>query len=212
MTNFSGHGILVVDGDDAVCDSLGSTLRAAGYEVALAGDGAEALAHLRGAHLTGAVPTVIVADLDTPQIAGFGFLTLVRRRFPQIGIAAMSDGCHGDAAPCGLNADVFFSKGPNSGNDLLRIVADLIHRKKSVPAWAPGDGVHARGISYVMLTCQECMRAFPLSVEAEDQEQYEEVPCLFCSRPVRCASPSTFPETKVTSMTARLPMKTVANA
>jgi CheY-like chemotaxis protein len=209
VSNLPRPGILVVNGDDAACDSMGATLRAAGYDVTLAEDGAEALIHLRNA-----IPAVIVADLSTPQIAGFEFLALVRRRFPHIAIAAMGEGCHSDAAPCGVNADVFYSKRLNSEADLLRIVADLIHGKESVPVWTPGDGIDARRISYVMLTCPECLREFPLSVEAEDPEQYHETPCLFCSRTVRYAreaSPSIFPGTKVIAI-VRLSVKTAANA
>jgi CheY-like chemotaxis protein len=209
MAEFARHGILVVDGDYAACDSIGSTLRAAGYDVTLVDDGAEALFHLRTA-----VPAVIVADLSTPQIAGFEFPALVRRRFPHIAIVAMGEGRHGDAAPCGVNADVFYSKGLNSPADILRIVTDLIHEKESVPVWEPGNGADARAISYVMLTCRECLREFPLSVEAEDPEQYHETPCLFCSKTVRYAfegSPSVFPGTKVTSF-VRSAMKTAAGA
>jgi len=214
VPNLSEHGILVVDGDDAACDSIGSTLAAAGYHVTLAEDGAEALFHLRSARLRNAIPAVIVADLSTPQIAGFEFLALVRRRFPHISIAAIGEGCHGDAAPCGVNADVFYSKSLNAPADLLRIVADLIHRKESVHEWSPTDGTDVRGISYVMLTCPECLRAFPLSVEAEDREQYRETPCLFCSKTVRYAmeaDSSFFPGTKVTSI-VRSSVKAAANA
>jgi CheY-like chemotaxis protein len=187
---------MVVDGDDAACDCIGATLRAAGYQVILAEDGDEAFFHLADS-----IPDVIIADLSVPQINGFDFLALVRRRYPQIALAAISNGQQGDAAPSGLNADVFYHKSLHTGAHVLRIVADLVYRSQSVLQWRPCDAIDARAISYVMLTCPGCRRAFPHSLDAGDSEKGHEAACVFCSRPVRYADetpPSIFPKSKVT--------------
>jgi two-component system, OmpR family, response regulator MprA len=57
--------ILVVDDEPAVRDSLDRALRLEGYEVGLAGDGAEALEAL-----TGDSPDAIVLDLMMPRVDG----------------------------------------------------------------------------------------------------------------------------------------------
>src|ERR1041384_2440160 len=58
-------GILFVDDEDAVRESLEDLLRDEGYDVASAADGAEALAHLGGA-----APCVVILDLIMPVVDG----------------------------------------------------------------------------------------------------------------------------------------------
>ena len=50
-----------------------------GYEVGIAKDGFAALALMRGA-----LPDLIVSDLKMPNMSGFEFLSIARRRFLQI--------------------------------------------------------------------------------------------------------------------------------
>jgi len=122
MSNLAQHEILVVDDDQAVRDSLGCLLRAEGYEVRVAEHGFDALLQLRRA-----LPTVIISDLNMPQMSGFEFLSVVRRRFPQISVIAMSGAYrYGDAVPGGVIADVFYAKGRSSPEELLEVVANLI--------------------------------------------------------------------------------------
>jgi|SRR5437899_13036798 len=103
MSNLVKHEILLVDDDEAVRDSIGSFLKAAGYEVSLAKDGFDALLQLRSAF-----PTVIISDLNMPQMSGFEFLSIVRRRFPHMSVIAMSGAYQvGDAVPGGVIADAF---------------------------------------------------------------------------------------------------------
>jgi CheY-like chemotaxis protein len=190
MPNPSKHEILVVDDDDAVRDSLVLLLQASGYGVSSAAHGFDALLQLRRA-----LPTVIISDLNMPQMSGFEFLSVVRRRFPQISVIAMSGAYHyGDAVPGGVIADVFYPKGRSNPEELLRLVADLIytsaaraaaHQRKSAPVWIPRNGKDSKGIPYVVLTCTECLGSFPLSVATEDLQKIQETPCLFCPNIVR---------------------------
>jgi CheY-like chemotaxis protein len=190
VSNLTKHEILVVDDDEAIRDSIGMVLRAAGYDVSFAEDGFDALMQLRKTF-----PTVVISDLNMPQMSGFELLSVVRRRFPHISVIAMSGAYHyADAMPGGVIADVFYPKGRGSPEELLKVVADLIHtssvreaahQKESAPVWIPRNGKDPQGIPYVVLTCTECLRSFPLSVEAEDMQKVRETPCMFCPNTVR---------------------------
>src|SRR5579863_8495203 len=113
MSKASKHEILVVDDDDAVRDSVAMVLRAGGYEVSSAVHGFDALLQLKRR-----LPAVVLSDLNMPQMSGFEFLSVVRRRFPQIPVIAMSGAYHsgdaGDAVPGGVIADAFYRKGQSS--------------------------------------------------------------------------------------------------
>jgi CheY-like chemotaxis protein len=122
MVNLARHEILVVDDDDAVRDSLGLMLTAAGYDVHLAENGVDALLQMQEAF-----PAVIISDLNMPQMSGLEFLAVVRRRFPQIPVIAMSGTYRTDDAESnGVMADAFYPKGRGSTEELLSVVAGLI--------------------------------------------------------------------------------------
>ena len=91
-------------------------------------------------------------------------------------------------------ADAFYAKGHSNPGMLLRIVAGLIqtsvahavdHERESAPVWIPRNGKDSHGIPYVVLTCTDCLRSFPLSVATEDLQKIQETPCLFCPNTVR---------------------------
>lgn len=70
--------ILVVDDDDLFRELLGAQLRERGYEVALAEDGVEGLAHFESERFD-----LVVADLVMPRLDGLGLIHEVRRRAPE---------------------------------------------------------------------------------------------------------------------------------
>jgi CheY-like chemotaxis protein len=190
MANPFRHNILVVDDDEAVRDSLGLLLQSSGYDVSMAVNGFDALLQLKRS-----VPTILLSDLNMPQMSGFEFLSVVRRRFPRISVIAMSGAYQsGDAVPGGVIADAFYAKGHGDPETLLQTMAELIrtsaahavdHERESAPVWIPRNGKDSHGIPYVVLTCTECLRSFPLSVMTEDLQKIQETPCLFCSNTVR---------------------------
>ena len=183
------HEILVVDDDAAVRNSLVMVLQPAGYGVKVAVDGFDALLQLKKS-----LPGIVISDLNMPQMSGFEFLSVVRRRFPQISVIAMSGAYpSGDIVPGGVIADAFYAKGRSSPKILLEIVASLIqtssahavdHERESAPVWIPRNGKDSHGIPYVVLTCTECLRSFPLSVTSDDLERIQEAPCRFCPRTI----------------------------
>src|SRR5579872_4292832 len=164
--------VLVVDDYPGIRDTLAAILNSAGYDVSTANDGFTALLYLKKS-----APELILSDLSMPNMSGFEFLSVVRRRFPQMLVVAMS-GAYGSAAsvPGGAIADAFYAKNISSPEKLLKIVADVFQRSESeklehlrqpAPVWIPRNGKNSHGIPYVVLSCTDCLRSFPVNVPAE---------------------------------------------
>jgi CheY-like chemotaxis protein len=184
------HRILVVDDDESVRDIFALSLRKEGYEVVTAENGFDALVKLKEV----VIPDVIISDLNMPKMSGFEFLSVVRRRFPKISVIASSGAYGSRAVPTGVLADSFYAKGEDPLQTLLNNVADLIqtsaaqasaHLNASAPVWIPRNGKDANGIPYIVVTCTECLRSFPLNVSKEENQEVLETQCLFCSNPVK---------------------------
>lgn len=189
MTQPKFH-ILVVDDEPNIRATVRLLLCQANYEVSTAEDGFDALLQLKTF-----TPDVIISDLSMPKMSGFEFLSVVRRRFPEIPVVAISGAYEsGDHVPGGVIADAFYAKGAHRPDELLRTVADLIrtktaraktHRQRSAPVWVPRNGNDSSGVPFIIVTCTECLRSFPLSVLAENVQEIQETHCLFCASPVR---------------------------
>lgn len=151
-----------------------------------AGDGFEALIELRHA-----LPHLIISDLSMPNMSGFELLSVVRRRFPQIPVIAVTGRFNG-TQPGVLIADACFTKGQYTPEELFASVSRLIehgptrmHTAKSdkAPVWIPRNNS-----GYVVITCTECLRSFSIPDEkltAEERTEVREVVCEFCDAPVR---------------------------
>ena len=186
----SAHDILVVDDDHAVCESLAMVLTASGYSARTAEHGLDALFQLRQKQAA-----IIISDLNMPQMSGFELLSVVRRRFPQISVIAMSGAYESaDELPSGVAADAFYPKGRSHPGTLLSMVAELVrtsrarglaHQTASAPVWVPCDRQDANGMLYAMLTCRECLRSFPVTMGNEWNQKIQETPCVFCLNVVR---------------------------
>ncbi|MGC2112637.1 MAG: response regulator, partial [Candidatus Korobacteraceae bacterium] len=163
---------------------------ASGYDVSTAEDGFDALLQLKRVS-----PNVIISDLNMPKMSGFEFLSVIRRRFPEIPVIAASGAYEsGDCVPGGVIADAFHAKGRHHPQDLLSTIAELIqstaarevaHHRMSAPVWIPRNGKDSHGVPFIVLTCTECLRSFPLSVPKEGLQEIQETPCVFCRNPVR---------------------------
>jgi CheY-like chemotaxis protein len=184
------NSILVVDDEPGVRETLKLLLTTAGYEVTTAVNGFDALLQLRSNS-----PQLIISDLNMPGMSGFEFLSVVRRRFPEIAVIATSGAYgSGDHIPGGIIADAFHAKSGDHPAKLLRTVSALIRaartqtrsrHQQSAPVWIPRNGKDSRGVPYIVLTCTNCLRSFPLSVAHEGVQEIQETPCLFCGSPVR---------------------------
>jgi|ERR1022692_2006137 CheY-like chemotaxis protein len=181
--------ILVVDDEECIREVFGQLLQREGYEVATAEDGFDALLKLKQF-----LPDVIISDLNMPRMSGFEFLSVVRRRFPKISVIASSGAYGSRVVPTGVLADAFFAKGQEDTQTLLSSVADLLqtsaaravaHQQESAPVWIPRNGKDSNGIPYIVITCTECLRSFPLNVTKEENPEVLETLCLFCSNRVK---------------------------
>jgi len=181
--------ILVVDDEECIRVLFEQLLERKGYEVATAEDGFDALLKLRQF-----LPDLVISDLNMPRMSGFEFLSVVRRRFPQLLVIASSGAYGSRVVPTGVLADAFFAKGQADTQTLLDSVTELLemsaervvsHQEESAPVWIPRNGRDSNGIPYVVITCTECLRSFPLNVTKEENSEVLETLCSFCSNKVK---------------------------
>lgn len=121
----SSRAILVVDDEPEVREIVLTILRLAGYEVAGAEHGGEALRELEQRSYD-----VVITDLLMPDKDGVETIREVRKRFPQLRIIAMSGGGHVAKESYLKMAQVFGANAllakPFSRDELLRTVATVL--------------------------------------------------------------------------------------
>ena len=118
--------ILVVDDDTAVRESLGRALRLEGYQVDLAGDGAEALELLQG---NGNDPDLVVLDVLMPNIDGLEVCRRLRRAGSRVPVLMLTarDEVTDRVAGLDAGADDYVVK-PFALAELLARVRALLRR------------------------------------------------------------------------------------
>src|ERR1017187_3892961 len=99
------NNLLVVEDDSQLRVLLAAILAQSGYKVRMAEDGFAALAQMRVE-----MPDLILSDLYMLGMSGFELLSVVRRRFPDVPVIAMSSAFSGGGVPAGVAADVFYQK------------------------------------------------------------------------------------------------------
>ncbi|MEO6807267.1 MAG: response regulator [Edaphobacter sp.] len=174
------YRILILE-DEPNLRQLGKMLlEAQGYEVREAEDGFEGLAALKQS-----LPDIIVSDLQMPNMNGFEFLSVVRRRFPTIPVIAMSGEFSGLSVPENVLADAFFPKGGFHAQQLFEKIIELLHELPTRPKTGrPSDAavwVKNSGGTFAV-TCSECLRTFPV---CDVSKGANEAKCDFCSCIVR---------------------------
>ena len=100
------YRILIVDDEPSLRDLGKMLLEAQGYEVLCAEDGFEGLAALKQS-----LPDIIISDLRMPNMNGFEFLSVVRRRFPAIPVVVISGGIYRPVSPGECARRCFFPQG-----------------------------------------------------------------------------------------------------
>ncbi|MGA9207896.1 MAG: response regulator, partial [Terriglobales bacterium] len=159
------YRLLVVDDEPSIRDILQTSLSMEGYEVCVAKDGFDALAQMRGA-----LPDLILTDLKMPNMSGFEFLSVVRRRFPQIPTIAISGEFQPAVGELCVLADAFLAK-PHTPKELFANIAELLHnspprpfvKRDIAPVWVPRNG------DYYVITCTDCLRSFSIPAEESDR-------------------------------------------
>ena len=174
--------ILVVDDEPTILATSTAVLKSKGYEVRTARDGFAGLVELRRS-----LPDLIISDLRMPNMSGFELLSIVRRRFPQIPVIAISGEFNG-IAPEGLIADAFFTKGQYTPGQMFQKIAELIEQSPTRPQTAKPDKapvwIPKNEAGYIVITCTECLRSFSIPAE-ETHSEVHEVHCIFCDSKLR---------------------------
>lgn len=174
------YRILIVDDEPSLRDIGKLLLEAQGYEVLCAEDGFGGLAALKES-----LPDIIISDLRMPNMNGFEFLSVVRRRFPTIPVIVISSEFTGVSVPESVLADACFSKGEFKPEALFQKIIDLLNELPTRPrvgkptkaaVWVKND----KGT--IAVTCSECLRTFPVGGAFTGINEAE---CDFCSSLIR---------------------------
>ena len=179
----TAFNILIIDDNPGMREVCSAVLTTAGHHVTVAEDGFTALLCLAEA-----VPDLIVCDLNMPRMSGFEFLSVVRLKFSGVRVVAMSGAYLGDDIPGGVLADAFYSKGQspktfiNTINVVLHSPVPSRQSRELAEVWFPLD---AQKSGYVVLTCPECFRTFPLTLRVVASPEILTVPCFFCAYGVK---------------------------
>jgi CheY-like chemotaxis protein len=155
------HRVLIADDNDTFLSTMAVRLKTAGYEVRTARDGFEALVVMR----EGGVPDLLISDLNMPHMSGFELLAVVRKRFPAIGVIAVS-GDYSLANDASILADAFLDKGEDLSKDLVPVVQDVLSRspiRAQVSKGEPVAWIPRSSTAYLVLTCTGCLRSFSVS-------------------------------------------------
>lgn len=124
----AGSTILVVDDEPGLAHALSITLRATGWDVRTAGDGASAIS-AAAAH----TPDVVLLDLGLPDMSGLDVITAIRG-WSRVPIVVLSARQHGEDKVDALDAgaDDYVTK-PFAMNELLARLRAAV-RRAAVPS------------------------------------------------------------------------------
>ncbi len=179
--------LLIVDDEPVTRTTLTHIFSQLGHSVRSAADGFAALEHIRES-----VPDVILSDLNMPGMSGFELLSVVRRRLPGIYVIATSGAYSGSDIPQGIAADAFYEKATNFRSlvSLMEIAAKpeatSMRRGVAAPIWISRTEDKPPSKNFVMLSCPECLRAFPQAF-TDSQLLIHETECIFCHSTIRYA-------------------------
>jgi CheY-like chemotaxis protein len=134
--SFQGR-VLVVDDEVANREILSDFLTSEGYDVVTAQNGMEALNQLAVP-----LPDVIISDLRMPRMSGFEFLAVVRQKYPDVPLIAISGEFDGNEVPTGVPADAYLQK-PYSFRHLRTIITGFLSSPPKKPGQAALDGALA---------------------------------------------------------------------
>ena len=191
------YRILIVDDEPSLQVLAKALFGAQGYEVLGALDGFEGLAALKES-----LPDIIISDLQMPNMDGFEFLSVVRRRFPAIPVIVISGEFSGMSVPRTVLADAFFPKGGYHIEVLFEKIIDLLHELPTRPnagnpnqaaVWVKNDN------GTLAVTCSECLRTFPVTHVSKGPNEAQ---CDFCSALIRFEIIGERPSTTNTSQSS----------
>jgi CheY-like chemotaxis protein len=192
--------ILIVDDNAKLRHTLTLIFTYAGYGVRCAIDGFSALAEMRSN-----VPAVLLSDLNMPRMSGFELLSVVRRRFPEVPVIAMSGSFEQDHFPASVAADAFYRKGRGGGGELVELAQRLLatrqprSREATPPVWISSAWMQTGDKEHIAIACPECLRVFP-QPRLGSRGIAGETCCSHCSAKVQLAFVHPVFETDMTGL------------
>ncbi|HVG26654.1 MAG TPA: response regulator [Acidobacteriaceae bacterium] len=185
--------VLIVDDEPLLLQTMTAILTASGFACRTAGDGFEALRLLRETP-----PEIIISDLRMPNMSGFELLSIIRRRFPQIAVIVISGEFIVNLQTSGLLMNAFFQKGKYRPEDLVAKMRELysqypllppLPKEVRAPLW-----INRRSPDYLIATCTECLRSFPIENEISNEHGLHTADCPSCGTLITYAVDSTILE------------------
>jgi len=117
--------IVVVDDNATLRELISEILTECGYTVRTAEDGVAALRCIQEQ-----APAILVTDLNMPVMSGFELIGLVRFRFPEVAVLAMSGALSMADLPAGT-VDEFYAKGCGSIAPLLQSLRRILGTQRA---------------------------------------------------------------------------------
>lgn len=154
------YRILYVDDDLKLAGLYADLLRSRGYEVRVAEGGFAALACLRKA-----LPDLVISDLCMPGMSGMELLGIIRQRFPQLPLLAIS--AADMIPPDVLAADGMIRRDEQAVEELFGAVGRLLrpyHSDRTIAMPGRVPWVARPTTQELWLTCGDCLR--PMRVPA----------------------------------------------
>lgn len=183
MTEHLNGRILLVDDAPQIRKVISEGLVSEGYVVQTAVDGLDALRKLRAE-----LPGLIISDLNMPRMTGLELLEVMRKRFPQIPVIAIS-ALDPDEIPAGLAADAYYRKGGFRFGELLETISDLIRKPPSRTAPPLVDNEPALAIwdrdGHYPIRCEDCLRVFSFPRTPNIVREARWTICVHCGNLVR---------------------------
>jgi CheY-like chemotaxis protein len=155
--------ILLVEDDTQLRVLLSAILTQRGYRVRTAEDGFAALEQMRAD-----MPDLILSDLYMLGMSGFELLSVIRRRFPEVTVVAMSSAFTDGEIPAGVAADAFYQKatGVPALLELMEETASIdrlpldTRYRDLAPIWIATHPPKSGAAEPVVIACPECLRTF----------------------------------------------------
>lgn len=183
------NNLLIVEDDAQLRILLTAILTQAGYHVRGAEDGFSALVQIRAE-----VPDILLSDLYMLGMSGFELLSIVRRRYPEVTVLAMSSAFSGGEIPAGVAADGFYQKATGIAA-LLSLIADAaglgdLHLSQrfrdTSPIWIATHPPSSAAEVHVVIPCPECLRTSSC-VPGNAATIVRDTECAHCHTKIRYA-------------------------
>jgi CheY-like chemotaxis protein len=181
------NNLLIVEDDIQLRTLLTAILTQAGFRVRSAEDGFSALIQIRAE-----MPDIILSDLYMLGMSGFELLSVVRRRFPEVTVIAMSSAFSAGEIPAGVVADGFYQKATGVPPLLVLLqesaaIEDLTERYRgSAPIWIATHPPKSGAEAHVVIACPECLRTSHC-VPGNASAIVRKTDCAYCHTPIHYA-------------------------